>query len=47
LPIMVGRLLEEGYGVLAEITGISDLRSTVMRDPEVLDALRRLHEAER
>jgi hypothetical protein len=47
LPIMVDRLLEEGYGALAEITGIADLQSTVMHDPGVLDALRRLHEAER
>jgi hypothetical protein len=46
LPIMVHRLLEEGYGALAEITGISDLQSTVMCDPEVLETLRRIKDAE-
>jgi Fe-S-cluster containining protein len=46
LPIMVDRLLEEGYGALAEITGVSELLSSAMRDPEVLETLRRIKDAE-
>jgi hypothetical protein len=46
LPIMVHRLLEEGYGALAEITGVSEVLSSAMQDPEVLETIHRVKEAE-
>jgi Fe-S-cluster containining protein len=47
LPVMVYRLLEQGYGVIAEITGLTDLHNNFINDPEVMETMRSLREAER
>jgi Fe-S-cluster containining protein len=40
LPLLVHRILEEGYGALSTIKGLEPLRDEVLNDPEVLAALR-------
>jgi len=40
LPLLVHRILEEGYGALSSVKGLENLRNEVLNDPEVLAALR-------
>jgi hypothetical protein len=40
MPELVHQLLEKGYDFLSGIEGLEDLRSRVLRDPEVRAALR-------
>jgi Fe-S-cluster containining protein len=41
VPILVHRILEEGYGAISSITGISDLKDKVLADPAIRAALQK------